>query len=199
MDDKILVAEKRGETLGTADSKRLRRAGKIPAVIYGKNAPVHIALNAKTFSEQMHHFTESTLLTLKVGKKNYTVLMKDFQELVMYDKIMHVDFFEITRGEALRTHVPVTLVNSPKGVREGGILSQALHEVEVECLPKDMPEHLTIDIANLGLNESLHVSEMVVPAGVKILTAKDQVIVSVTTQKSEKVTEAADVSEDVED
>ncbi len=179
MKDTTLNGEKRTEDFGSAGSRRLLAAGRIPAVIYGKNDPVHVSLEAREFQNKMRHFSESTLLTLKVGKKSYSVLMKDFQENVMTDSIVHVDLFEVTKGEVLRTHVPIHLEGNPAGAKFGGVLDQVTHELEVECLPKDLPESIVVDVTGLNLNESIHVEMITVPEGVKLIHAEGLTIASV--------------------
>lgn len=181
MKDTNLTGTLRTEDFGSAGSRRVLAAGRIPAVIYGKGKmdPVHITLDAKDFQNKLRHFSESTLLTIKIGRKNHSVLMKDFQENVMLGKILHVDFFEVTKGEVLRTHVSVVLHGNPDGAKFGGVLEQVTHEIEVECLPKDLPEHIVVDVTKLGLNESIHVSSLAIPEGVKVLTHGDTTIASV--------------------
>ena len=88
----------------------------------------------------MRHFSETALLKIAVGRKHYEVLLKDYQEDLMRGEIKHVDFYEVTRGQSLRTLVAVVLKGSPIGTREGGVLDQVLHEIEIECLPKDLPD-----------------------------------------------------------
>ena len=181
MKDTNLTGTLRTEDFGSAGSRRVLAAGRIPAVIYGKGKmdPVHITLDAKDFQNKMRHFSESTLLTIKIGRKNHSVLMKDFQENVMLGKILHVDFFEVTKGEALRTHVSVVLHGNPDGAKFGGVLEQVTHEIEVECLPKDLPEHIVVDVTKLGLNESIHVASLAIPEGIKVLTNGETTIASV--------------------
>ena len=181
MKDTNLTGTLRTEDFGSAGSRRVLASGRIPAVIYGKGKmdPVHITLDAKDFQNKLRHFSESTLLTIKIGRKSHSVLMKDFQENVMLGKILHVDFFEVTKGEVLRTHVSIVLHGNPDGAKFGGVLEQVTHEIEVECLPKDLPEHIVVDVTKLGLNESIHVASLEVPEGVKILTNGDTTIASV--------------------
>lgn len=181
MKDTNLTGTLRTEDFGSAGSRRVLASGRIPAVIYGKGKmdPVHITLDAKDFQNKLRHFSESTLLTIKIGRKNHSVLMKDFQENVMLGKILHVDFFEVTKGEVLRTHVSIVLHGNPDGAKFGGVLEQVTHEIEVECLPKDLPEHVVVDVTKLGLNDSIHVSSLEVPEGVKILTNGETTVASV--------------------
>lgn len=184
MSEKVVKGYKR-EMLGSSESRRVRKEGKIPAVIYGKNEPLHISVDAKEFSTVVKTLSESSIITVKVGRKNHAVLIKDFQEAIIGDELMHLDFFEVSKGETLHTHVPVILEGSSLGVKEGGLLQHVLHELEVECLPKDLPESIVVSINELGLNESIHVEALSVPKGVKILTGADRTVVTVVSKKEE--------------
>ena len=107
---KVLSAQDRTSDFGSAGSRRVLRAGRIPAVIYGKSntQPIHITLDAKEFTLKMRHFTDTSLLTINVGDKSYECLMKDYQDDLLHDQIKHVDFYQVTRGQKLRTEmVPV--------------------------------------------------------------------------------------------
>ncbi|WP_422479537.1 50S ribosomal protein L25 [Pleomorphochaeta sp. DL1XJH-081] len=179
MKDTNLTGILRKEDFGSAGSRRVLATGRIPAVIYGKKDPVHITLDAKDFQNKMRHFSEATMLTIKIGRKNYHVLMKDYQENVMRGTVHHVDFFEVTKGETLRANVPVVLHGTPEGAKFGGVLEQVTHELEVECLPKDLPEHIEVDVSHLNLNESVHLGALVAPEGVKFLLPEETTIASV--------------------
>ena len=197
MKDMKLAGEKRTEDFGSAGSRRLLAQGRIPAVIYGKKDPEHITLDAKEFQNKLRYFSESTLLAVKVGRKNYHVLMKDFQENVMLGKVLHVDFFEVTKGEVLRANVSVVLTGNPEGAKFGGVLEQITHEIEVECLPKDLPKSIEVDVSHLNLNESVHVNEVTAPEGVKFLHAEDMTIATVKGVK--EVITASDADQELEE
>ena len=179
MKDTNLTGVLRKEDFGSAGSRRVLATGRIPAVIYGKKEPVHITLDAKEFTNMLRHISEATLLTIKVGRKSHHVLMKDYQENVMRGTIGHIDFFEVTKGETLRANVPVVLHGNPVGAKFGGILEQVTHELEVECLPKDLPEHIEVDVSSLNLNESIHLGAIVAPEGVKFHLPEDTTIATV--------------------
>jgi large subunit ribosomal protein L25 len=190
-ENKSLKAELRTEDFGSAGSRRLIRAKRIPAVIYGKNKPVHISLDAREFTNKLRHFSETALLTIHVGSKKYECLMKDYQEDLMRSLIKHVDFFEVTRGHLLRTMVAITLKGNPVGTREGGVLDQVIHEVEIECLPKDLPEAIEADVSSLKINQVLHLGEISLPANIKILDNLSKTVASVKGVKAESTTVAA--------
>ena len=165
---------------------RLRKEGKIPAVIYGHNKPVHISVSATEFDSKFHIISENTLITIMVDGKEYEVLVKDSQENMIKGQITHIDFFEVERGKVLKTRIPVILTGASAGVKEGGMLEQHLHEIDIECLPKDIPEKIEVDISELKLGEAVHVSDLVVSEAVKILNTMEQSVVGVTTVKEEE-------------
>jgi len=191
-DNKSLKAELRTEDFGSAGARRLLRTKRIPAVIYGKNEPVHIILDSREFTNKMRHFSETALLKISVGKKSYECLMKDYQENLMRAEIKHVDFFEVTRGQVLRTLVSIVLKGNPVGTKEGGVLDQVMHEVEIECFPKDLPAALEADVTSLKINQSLHLKDVVIPANVKVLDDLAKTVASVKGVKAEAVAPAAE-------
>ncbi len=171
--------------IGKGAARALRREGRIPAVVYGHSEPLHLSVSAREFHKTFHHISESMIFTVEVGKEKREVLIKDYVEDITTGSITHLDFFEIERGKKLRTHVAIELVGSSIGVREGGILDQTIHDVEIECLPKDIPEKIVVDVTNLEKEHSIHVSDLVVGTGVKILTGEDQTVVSVVIPRAE--------------
>ena len=183
-----LSAKTRTADFGSAGSRRLLRAGYIPAVIYGKQAPAHCAVVAKEFLMKKHHFTGSTIITLDVEGQKHMVFVKTFQENLLKGIVNHIDFYEVTAGEKVRTHVGIELVGNPVGVRNGGVLEQVLHEIDVECLPKDLPSIIQVDVSALDINDAVRVAQIVVADGVKIHTPEDETIATV---KAVKVEEAA--------
>lgn len=167
-------------------TRQLRRDGKIPAVMYGKSKTKPIAVEAREFNTKFHHISENTLITLTIGRKKHQVLIKDYQENLLKNYLVHLDFYEVEKGKLLRTHIPVTITGSSKGVKEGGILQVSLHEIEVECTPQDIPDHFTVDVSELEVGESLHVDSIEVPEGVRLLIDDDMTVVSVTAPRIEE-------------
>jgi large subunit ribosomal protein L25 len=189
MDQKTLTADAREERKSAA-SRRLRRAGKIPAIIYGHQEPVAITLDAKEFRTQFRVVSESQIIRLSVGKKDYDVLIKDYQEDILTGDIEHIDFYEIEKGKALRTNIAVHIEGSAIGSREGGVLEHLMHSVEVECLPKDIPHHILVNVEALEIGHSLHISDLDVPEGVRILNNPEQTVVLVAASRAEAELEA---------
>jgi len=196
----IRTAKKKGA------ARKLRRSGKIPSIIYGRHAPVLIAVDEHEFSSKFKTVSESTIITLKSEKDSYDVLVKDYQEDIIKGKILHIDFYEIERGKPVRTHVPIRLEGAPIGVREGGLLESLTHEVEIECLPKNLPETIRIDVSGLGVGHSVHVRDIPEMEGIKFHTPADMVICTIVRKREAEVAEEeeevaleeAEVQEEVE-
>ena len=188
MADRNLSAQVRTETKKGA-ARRLRRAGRIPAVMYGHREPLLLSIDAREFSRKFQQISESTIIHLGTGEATYDVLVKDFQANHIVERLEHIDFFEIERDKALRARVLLHYVGNPVGVREGGLQELLVHEIEVECLPRHLPERIDVDIENLGVGQSLHVADIVVPEGVRV-TAPPEQVVALIAHKVEEVDEA---------
>jgi large subunit ribosomal protein L25 len=164
----------------------MRRSGRIPAVLYGRTGKaVSLDLDALEFSRSVRSISESTIVKVEVEGKSYDAFVKDTQRNIIDGNILHVDFYEVESGVVLRARVSLHLKGNPIGVREGGNLENPLHEIEVECLPKDLPERIDVDISNLKVNQSLHVRDIPLGEGVKVLSAADQVVALVKFAKIE--------------
>jgi len=182
---------------GKTVAGRLRSNGKIPAVIYGHTTPTAITVDAREFRNAFRRITENTIVELHMPDGVHEVLVKDYQRDNLTGQVLHVDFYEFERGKALRTRVPVRLDGNPVGVKEGGILEVLLHQLDVECLPRDLPEEITMDISELALDRAMHVSNLVLPEGVKSLIPGDQVVCLVAHRKAEEEVAPAAVEGEV--
>ena len=191
MEQKTLSVVERKE-FKKGPAKQLRKEGKIPAVIYGHTDPVHISVDAREFGKKFKVVTENTIISLDLDGKSVEVLVKDLQEDIVTETVEHIDFYEIEKGKSLKTHVPVHLKGSSVGVKEGGLLEQIIDQFEVECLPKDLPEEISIDISGLQMGESIHVQDVALPEGVKALDAADRTVVVITAPKAESTSEGED-------
>jgi len=187
MEQKTLAGYNRNE-LKKGPAGRLRREGKIPAVIYGHNEPVHISVDMTEFDSKFKTISENTLIQIKVdGKEEHEVLVKDFQENMLRGEVTHIDFFEVERGKTLKTRVPVILTGTSPGVKEGGLLEHHQHELDIECLPKDIPETIEVDISALNIGDSIHIEDLNVSDDIKILNLGEMVVVSVSSIREEVV------------
>jgi large subunit ribosomal protein L25 len=166
-----LVAEKR-EDVGKGASRRLRHAGKLPGIVYGTDKEATMLTFAH--NEVMHQLENeafySKILTLKIGKDSEKVVLKDLQRHPYKIQLMHIDLLRINENEALTMRVPLHFMNEDKavGVKEGGVVSHLLTELDIVCLPKDLPEYIEVDMAEVALDETVHLSHLVLPEGVQL-------------------------------
>ncbi|MGC9313233.1 MAG: 50S ribosomal protein L25 [Sediminispirochaetaceae bacterium] len=184
------------EDLKKGASGRLRRSGKIPAVVYGSKTPISIAVSYSEFEKKFHNVSENTIITLELEDGKHDVLLKDYQEDTIKGFVTHIDFYEIEKGRVLRTNVPVAIEGVPVGVKEGGLLEERLHEIEVECLPADIPETFHLNVEGLNIGDTLHVGDLEIPDNVKIISMPEQVVVTITTQKQEILPEEEEAEEE---
>jgi len=163
---------------GSGASRRLRRAGQTPGIIYGGTAePVNIALdhNALFHALKKESF-HSSVLDMKVGDKAEKVLLRDFQMHAFKPLVMHVDFQRVDPNQKIHVKVPLHFVNaevSPAVKLSGGIISHVLNELDVSCLPKDLPAFIEVDLSGMTEGTSFHVADLKLPAGVTAVHAKD--------------------------
>jgi large subunit ribosomal protein L25 len=186
----IVFSAKTRTVFGSAKSARLRRQGRVPGVIYGKNADgkrdtIHIDLDKRELSGGLRSISESTIVKIDVEGTAHDAFVKATQRNILDGDILHVDFYEIEMGKTLRARVSVHITGSPVGVRDGGVLETPLHDIEVECLPKDLPERITVDISGLNVNQSIHVRDLPLGEGVKLISGEDQVVALVKFAKAE--------------
>jgi len=200
MENKTLSVALRTE-FGKGPSRRSRSEGKIPAVIYGVHENKSITVDKREFSKKFKRISANTIISLDFGKEKYDVLIKDYQANIIKETIDHIDFLEIEKGKLLKTYVPVVLSGNAPGVKEGGILVQKVSEVEVECLPKDIPEQILVDIDNLEIGHSIHVGEISDIKGVTVLLNTEITVAVVNHPKSEEVAASDDegMEEEVEE
>jgi large subunit ribosomal protein L25 len=190
----VVLSAKNRQGMGSQEARRLRRDGRIPAVLYGRSGQaISIDLDAKEFVNGVKNISESTIVTVEIDGKTHDAFVKDTQRRITDGNIIHVDFYEVESGIALRAKVSVHIYGTPIGVREGGVLEFPLHEIEVECLPKDLPERIEVDVSDLKVNQSIHVRDIVLGEGVRLISASDQVVALVKFAKAEAaaVTEEA--------
>lgn len=168
---KITATSRKDE--GKGASRRLRRSGQLPAIVYGGDAdPQNIQLDQeKVWVASQHEWFYSSIIDLEVDGKVQAVLLRDMQRHPYKQIIMHLDFQRVSANEAIRVSVPLRLVNaenSPAGKIAGVVLTQELNDVEVICLPGDLPEAIDVDLANMEIGDTVHLSEVVLPEGVEL-------------------------------
>ncbi|HOV38753.1 MAG TPA: 50S ribosomal protein L25 [Spirochaetales bacterium] len=184
MESIVFNATERKELKKSA-TRRLRKQGKIPGIVYGFMGSLPVAVDSHDFHSKFHTISENNIITLKIGDRSYDVLVKDYQSNILKGTIEHLDFYAIQSDKTVRTRIPIHFIGSSKGVREGGILEVQLHELEVECLPRDIQSEVPVDITHLDIGHALHVKDIQLPPGIKVLVPADQVVASVVHARAE--------------
>lgn len=174
---------------------RLRKAGNVPAALYGrKTAPAQLQVHGKTFSKLLESSaSDNILVSLKIAgsSADQLALVQEVQHDYLRGGILHIDFHAVAHDEEIHAHVPVVLTGEAAGVKFGGLVEAIHHDLEVRCLPKDLPEAISIDVTALQLNESIHVGEIKLPEGVRTRLAADVVVVHCSEPKVEAEPEPA--------
>lgn len=166
------VAESRVKP-GKNAARAVRREGKVPAIIYGgSDAPEMLALDHNEVVKHLQHeAVYSHVLDVTVDGKSQKAVLKGIQRHPAKSRILHMDFFRVSADEKIKMHVPLHFINEETaiGAKQGGVVMHNLVDVEVSCLPSDLPEYIEVDLAKLGVNESIHVSQLNVPKGVDLV------------------------------
>ena len=185
-------------TSGKGAARSLRRDGHVPGVIYGHaRAPQALTVNARDFARLLDHISaENTVIELTIAGTVSRTLIREIQRDPLKRTVLHVDFQELVAGEKVIVRIPIVLVGTPAGVRQsGGIMSQVLNELEVRVDPSDIPNRIEVDVTEVAIGHSVHVSEIKVPAGVEVLANPGDTIAVVAAPKEEKEPVAAEVAE----
>jgi large subunit ribosomal protein L25 len=181
--------------------KKLRTSGRVPAVIYGRQAkPQNLEVSAKEFGDLIHHSaSENLLVDLSVendARAKRLALVQEIQHYPLDGKVLHVDFHEVAENEKVTVQVPVETVGEAAGVKNsGGVLEHILFKLKVRSLPKDLPEQIIIDVSSLELGKAIHIGEIKLSDGVEILGDKNIPVVSVAMPRTEEEEVAATTTE----
>ena len=186
-------ATPRTGTFNKNHARRVRVQGLIPAVVYGAGQPsVAVTVDPKVITKILYSESgHNSIFDLNVeGSAPGKVMIVDWQHEPIKGKLLHVDLKRIAMNVAMRVSVPVQLTGVPNGVKVGGgVLTQVLHEVEIECLPDDIPSHIDVDVAGLELNDGVHVKDLPHAGNLKFLSEEDALVAHVTTIKEDASTE----------
>jgi large subunit ribosomal protein L25 len=196
-----LVAELR-EDQGKGASRRLRRSGKVPAILYGgREEPRALALDHTKLIQMLDNERfYSTLLSLKVGSEKQAAVLKDLQRHPYKNQVVHIDFQRVRDDEKIRMRIPLHFVNEAGSIgvkQQGGVVSHLRNDVEVLCLPKDLPEYVEVDLQELGRGQIIHLSELKLPEGVELpelIHGHDAPVVSCHAQRAEEAAPAAEAA-----
>ena len=189
-----------------AEVTKLRAAGRVPATIYGRQAaPQNLEVVSEEIANLLNHSaSENLLVDLSVvsdARSKRLALLQDVQHHPLTGKVIHVDFHEVAENELVTIFVPVETVGEPAGVKNGGgSLEHILHKLKIRCLPKDLPEQIVLDVTALEIGKSIHIADIVPPAGVQIMGEKTRTVVAVAAPRAEEeaATTGAPAAGDVE-
>jgi large subunit ribosomal protein L25 len=207
---KIEIKAKERMSKGTGASRRLRHAGTTPGVLYGGTEDaLSLELDTKElFMQFRHEAFHASILTLNLNGKKESVILRDFQMHPVRNNIQHIDFQRINENEKINVKVPFHFTNedTAPGVKlEGGLVSHIMTEIDISCLPKDLPQYIEVDLGSLAMGDSIHLSEVSIPDGVELTTLteeNDPVITSISKPKvvieEEVVTESSEDSSEGE-
>jgi large subunit ribosomal protein L25 len=204
MADNVELQARVREGRGKNDARRLRRQGMVPAVFYGDgdNGNAVLAVPTKVVDYTLHHLGDNALYDLSVGgHSSLTARVVDVQRNPVSGQLIHVDFASVDMAERIVITVPLSVAGESPGVAEGGVLDQVAYEVEVESLPGNIPQELTIDVSNLGMNENLTLADIELPEGVILISDPEEVAATVTppTEITDEEMEAAGIVEEPSD
>ena len=176
-----LSAEARTET-GKGVARKLRSAGRVPAVVYGHAREAQaLSLQTRELEKLLSSIaTGSTVVELTLDGATTKTLIREVQRHPFKKQILHVDFQELVAGEKVTVEIPLVFIGTPEGVRlSGALLEQILHSIEVRVDPANIPNHIDVDVTNLAMGHSLHVGELSLPAGLEVLTEEDATVCAV--------------------
>lgn len=189
MEQIVLVAETRTKK-GSAEARRLRRSNFIPAILYGageENLKIKISYGEFDKLRKAHRGEHGVIdLNLKEQKKTVHVIMKRVDHDALRGDPVHIDFMAIAMNKAIDTKVAIEHTGESNGVKEGGILDQPLWEIDVRCLPGDMPEKIEVDVSALNIGDALHVKELTISDKIEVITDPELVVFSVVAPKVEE-------------
>jgi len=172
----LLKAEIR-EQIGTKIVQKVRKQGRIPAIVYGHNQdPVAISFDAHNFVEGLHH--GHRLMDIQIGKKKEKTIVKELQYDHLGKKIIHADFMRVDVTEMIKVTVPIELKGTAAGTHEGGILEEQTDHLEVECRVTEIPETIVVSVKDVHVGDALHASDIELPDGVKLASSPDTLMVT---------------------
>jgi large subunit ribosomal protein L25 len=169
--------------LGSAESRRLRRMGLIPGVLYGRERPVAVSIPERSLRSALTTSggLNAVLDVIVEGGKAHSSVLKEYQQHPVKGNIIHVDLQEVRLDQPIHATVPVQLHGEPAGAKEGGVLSQVTNELNVEALPMEIPEHLDVDVSEMQIGDTLRLSALQVPEGVSLLDDLEETVLATVT------------------
>lgn len=184
----------RRDTGSRYELRKIRESGKVPGVIYGKGlgAPTAVSLDEKQLSAMLRSHPNAVVEVDVPGEGKHPIMMADLQRDPITRDVVHVDFRRVDMNAKISTSARLDIVGQSPGQKEGGMLQLVLHEIAIECYPKDIPDAIAVDVSGLGLGEHLSVGDLQMPAGVEATQEPDTVIVAVLAPQKERTEEELD-------
>ena len=195
--EKVIVEANERKTINKRSRNSLRNEGRVPGVLYGSRMePIPIDVTRLVINPLV--FTAKTnLISLKLnGHDEYECVIKDVQFDPVSDEVVHFDLIGLTRGEKIQLEVPLKLLGNAVGVKEGGLLQESMHKLSIECLPKDIPQSIELEVTELNIGDSIHVSDLNFE-NITILNPENTIVVSVVLPKVEKEVEEVEEGEEI--
>lgn len=211
--EKINLKAELREELGKEAVKKLRRQGFIPAIVYKGSNCLNIKVSSKDFFDVIHTKAgENVIVNLQIEghhptkgkghtsskKMSKTAIIKEIQHHPVKEQTLHVDFNEISLTEVLAVKVPIAVKGEAQGIKEGGVLEHVLWEIEIECLPTQIPEDIPVDVSPLNIGDSILVKDLQIPEGIKVLSDPEATVISLAAPRVEEAEEAKPEEELVE-
>jgi large subunit ribosomal protein L25 len=202
--EKILVRADARPEVGKGVARSLRRSGMLPAVVYSGGDSKPIKVHGKEMTRLIFTGTgDHALITIELHedgtkKSELPVLVKDYQTDPVSDELLHVDFIEVSLKKLVKVTIPIVIVKEPLGIKMGGILEHLLRDLEVECLPTQIPDKIEVDAEHIDIGHSLHVSDITIPDGINLISDPAGVILNVSAPKVEEVAAEEEAEEGAE-
>lgn len=200
MEDTKLIAKKR-DLQGSSNSRRLRKAGSLPGVIYGDGEDaMAIQLSTHNFERLLHHHASETMLVeIEVeGEGNVSALVKNVQHHPVTSELLHVDLQKVAADKPIQVEITLGVVGEAAGVKAGGVLDLVMHSISVECLPGDLLDSIEVDVSKMEIGSILHVSDVKLDAKLKLLSDPEAIVASVVEPRAEEEPEEEELAEGVE-
>ncbi|QJD85828.1 50S ribosomal protein L25 [Cohnella herbarum] len=196
MSASLSVQAREASTKG--DLRKVRSSGKVPGIVYGKGLeqPSMISIEAKDLATMLRSYPNAVIEMDIPGAGKHPVMMAEMQRDSMSRQVLHIDFKRINMNEKITTGARLEVTGVSPGEKEGGMLQTVLHEIEIECYPRDIPESITVDVSGLGVGEHLTISDLILPNGVEATQDPETVILAVLAPQKERTEEELDALND---
>lgn len=175
----IPITVQRRHEIGKGVARQIRMAGKIPGVVYGPETdPIPVSVEEREFRTAMRHASSGSILNLSLDGKETKAVLRELQRDPVTSRVLHIDFHAISMNKPIHVAIPIHFVGSPVGVKvDGGIMQATMREIEISCLPVNIPEHLEVDVSELRIGDSIHVSNVSIPNATILADAQRTIVV----------------------